>query len=266
MSLVSELSLTEYIAARKEHCCCAHLQPCSKCQRLLQVGSTVLEEGYCLLSSAFRKAFPNMKYRTEPARRLLLQMPLVAVRIGNHSLGNSYTVLLENQQGVNYARMSVVLEGLATTVVKTPVGIDKKCVKVLLALARSDRERECLRYAVFKASGISQTEARRRFGFENMTNRAANVEQVLQETEKIREAIDDLAKIQDKAVLESIGVAHITQDSSEDSESDVDTDEYQQEESSVTTVIPEDVLKKTLESSHFNWFECISQLESLFSP
>ena len=75
-----------------------------------------------------------------------------------------------------------MLEGLAKTAVKTPVGIDKNCVKVLLALARSDRERECLRYAVFKASGVSQTEARRMFGFETMSKRSAKVEQVLQTT------------------------------------------------------------------------------------
>ena len=75
-----------------------------------------------------------------------------------------------------------MLEGLAKTAVKTPVGIDKNGVKVLLALARSDRERECLRYAVFKASGVSQTEARRMFGFETMSKRSAKVEQVLQTT------------------------------------------------------------------------------------
>ena len=55
----------------------------------------MLKEGYCLLSSAFQKAFPTMKYRTEPARILLLQMPLVAVCIGNPSRGNAYTVPIE---------------------------------------------------------------------------------------------------------------------------------------------------------------------------
>lgn len=101
--------------------------------------------------------------------------------------------------------MSLVLEGLATTAAKTSVGIDKHCVKVLLALAKSDHERVCLRYAVVKASGVSQTEACRRFGFESMSRYVTKVEQVLQETEKIREAIDDLVKTQDKALLESIG-------------------------------------------------------------
>lgn len=75
-----------------------------------------------------------------------------------------------------------------------------------LALARSDRERECLRYAVFKASGVSQTKAHRMFGFESMSKCSAKVEQVLQETEQIHEEIDNLAKTQDRALLESIGV------------------------------------------------------------
>ena len=38
--------------------------------------------------------------------------------------------------------------------------------------AQSDRERECIRYAIFKTSGVTQTEAKRLFGFENMSFRS----------------------------------------------------------------------------------------------
>ena len=213
----------------------------------------MLEKGYCLLSTAFRTASPGTKYTPERAHRMLLQMPLVAVRIGNPSDGNAYTILMEKYEGVNYAKVILVMEGLTSTTHKT-------CVKMLLTLANCDRERECLRYAIFKASGVSQTQARHRFGFESMSKRSAKVEQVLVEVERIHEAVDDLAKPQDMALLETFG---IHSQESNDSESELNIDECPGQ--SGGSVIPSDVLKMSLESSNFNWFECIHQLKSQFS-
>ena len=197
-SVVKELSLPEYLAACSHYCHSKHRQPCSKCQALLEVGHEVLNGGYCVLSGAFRAAFPHTKYTAERGRRSFLQMPLVALRIGNPCDGNAYTILMEKYQGVNYTKISHVLEALASSSHVNPTNLSKECAKMLLSLARSDRERETLRYAIFKSSGISQSEARCRFGFESMSKRAEKVEQ---ETERIRVAVDDLAKAQDKAML-----------------------------------------------------------------
>lgn len=49
---------------------------------------------------------------------------------------------------------------------------------MLLSLARSDREHECLSYAIFKSSGVNQTEAHRLYGFETMDSRAAKLEAI----------------------------------------------------------------------------------------
>ena len=54
--------------------------------------------------------------------------------------------------------------------------MDKNKIKALLGLATSDRERELIRYSVFNASGLTQTSARKQFGFEGMDARAENVE------------------------------------------------------------------------------------------
>ena len=64
---------------------------------------------------------------------------------------------------------------LQTTKVSNSVSIDKAHVKALLGLARSDRERELIRYSVFKASGLSATSARKKFGFESMYARSHRV-------------------------------------------------------------------------------------------
>ena len=260
VSVIEHLSLPEYVAARAEHCRNTHEEPCCKCQGLLKVGSNVLQNSYCVLSDAFRTAFPHTKYTAERARRALLQIPLVAVRIGNPCEGNAYTILMEKYQGVDYTKISRVLEALASTSKKPDVNLSKSCAKMLLALASSDREREVLRYTICKASGVSQSEARRKFGFESMSERINKVDHVLEEMERIREAVDDLAQAQDKAMLESIGITVAISSSEEESE-ESDTQDCQEASDHVTC----DVLKTSLESGNFNWFECIHQLESDFS-
>lgn len=86
-----------------------------------------------------------------------------------------------------------------------------------LSLARSDREHECLRYAIFKSSGVNQTEAHRLYGFERMDSRATKLEAIA-EVEEIRKAIEGLARIQDKALLQTFGTVDTS--SSEESCSD----------------------------------------------
>jgi len=67
----------------------SHEQPCEQCHRMLKVAGTVLKEGFCLLSDAFRIVSPTVGYTAEHACRKLLQSPLAAVRIGQASAGNS---------------------------------------------------------------------------------------------------------------------------------------------------------------------------------
>ena len=100
--------------------------------------------------------------------------------------------------------------------------IHKAEVKALLGLAQSDRERELIRYSVFKA-GVSSTSARKSFGFEKMNCRAKHVEAALEEARCIYEAVEDLAHIQDKALLLSMGF--ILPDSESESGSDCTFDD-----------------------------------------
>lgn len=91
---------------------------------------------------------------------------------------------------------------------------------MLLNLAQSPRERECLRVAIVKASGISSSKARRIYGFEKMDKRIVVVEESLSEAQRIREAVNDLAQSQDKALLQMYGIVDETNSSDSYSESD----------------------------------------------
>ena len=97
-------------------------------------------------------------------------------------------------------------------------------MKALLGLAKSDRERELIRYSVCKSSGISSTASRKLFGFEHMNMRGERVEEALKEAEYIQEVVDDLAHTQDKALLLTMGVDILDSDSESDSELEVFSD------------------------------------------
>lgn len=275
VSLFSGLSLSEYTEALMTHCSYVHSKPCHKCERLLHVAGIVLEQGYCSLSKAFSVAAPGIKYNVSRARSLLLQMPLVSVGIGNPAKGCSFTILMEKYSGVDYAKMGAILNGLTTT--QSPVGtsLEKSTVKMLLSIAKSDRERECVRYAVYKASGMTPTSVRRLYGFERMQARATSVEAALSDVQQIREAITDLANIEDESVLARFGI-EMQGDSSTDESDEEETlssqdlenlsfswpaqqpcDDHHQD--SGRDADPVD-MKLLLEESKFNWFEFVEQL------
>ena len=136
----------------------------------------------------------------------------------------------------------------------------KEELKKVLALAKSDRERECLRYAVYRASGLASTAACRYFGFKDMKDRAKHVEDCLRDAQILCEAVEDLSHTQEKAVLRTLGIEVVN--SSSDSEAEADsTDESDSEvrfEESLTQfqipAVPQ------LVQSHFNWFEILDNI------
>ena len=95
----------------------------------------------------------------------------------------------------------------------------------VLAAAESDAERERITYAVAATSGQSNTKLRSIYGFEDIQRRKERVENALREAREIREAVDSIASIQEKAVLSSFGIQVDSDDSDDDDEeSETDTE------------------------------------------
>ena len=129
--------------------------------------------------------------------------------------------MLEHCHGVDYSKMSMVINGIVSScTTENPHALEKDSVKMLLSLAESDRERECIRYTIFKASGMSATRARCHHGFEQMAERTAQVEKAMVQVQQIRETVKDIAKIQNKALLSSFGISIESSNSSDESEPD----------------------------------------------
>ena len=95
-------------------------------------------------------------------------MSLVAIRVGNPKQGYSFSILMENFSGTDYSKIGAIINGLANISTQKGVSLEKSVIKMLLSISQSDCERECLRYAIYKASGKTATMERQTYGFENM--------------------------------------------------------------------------------------------------
>lgn len=260
ISLITELSLSDYSKARILYCKLYHESTCVNCARIVDFIQIITEEGYCLLRKAFNIVCPGIIYSPDKARRKLLQIPVVAIRIGDVNKGNSFTILTESMHGVNYVRIGALINGLIETTAYAQAHpmLEKNCVKMLLEMAQTDRERECMRYAIYKSSAMSATQCRRNYGFENITSRADRVEDAIRTVRDIRETIEEVANVQDKSIMATFGLSTENINSSDDS-----CDEEEAYETAIVTPFTEvtDICKCTLMKSNFNWFQSVEYVE-----
>lgn len=253
----SRLSLKDYIVCSKFYYSTHHQSQCKSCPKMLAVAELVMAEGYLYLSRAFHIVSPGTKYTAERARRRLLRMPLVSVCMGDPIKGMSSTLVLEHSLGVDYLKMSLVINRIATVSSKCPQVPERQLVKALIGFAQSDRERECIKYAIFKSSGMSATKIRRLYGIEKMNEHASWVDSAIAEKERIYEIVEDIANIQDKAALAALGIDTCSGVSSDDS----DNEDVVAACGGILSPEIVELSKQTLISSNYNWFCLIKVLE-----
>ena len=178
------LSLQEYILARRSVCAKSHRPPCTECDSLLNTAQSIIDNGYLILSEAFRNVFPGIKYSAEVARRRFLQMPLVSIVVGDPSTGRSLSYLLECQMGVNYQAIQQLLSSHLKE--KKESSITRAALREILSMAQSDRERELIRYTAFVSGNFTQNSARRLLGLEGMNRRVSEVEKCMREARALK--------------------------------------------------------------------------------
>lgn len=254
-SIFEGLSLTEYCRVVEYYCNLYHSITCD-CRKAAQF---VLNEFIVPLSKVFREVFPSVTYNSMKARRRLLQMPLVAMNVE----GNLF--LMEKMDRFDYSQLiSFMTTRLSTSKNK---GISKEEMKSLFLISQNARERECIRYAVCKSLNLTQSEARRKYGFENMDERSRHVEECIHEAKEIRSVVADLEAEQDRAILDCYGIS-FSEDASctLDDSSDGSGNESSEDESSENTLpgptLPDvPSLLRLLTDCNHNWFEVLEKLE-----
>lgn len=104
VSLSTGLNLSQYIHARSLYCKNFHSPPCNLSAFPQSRSSEHWTRLYCVLSNAFNIVASMKTYTAEHARSLLLQMPLVSVRIGKPETGYSFSILMEKFPGTDYSK------------------------------------------------------------------------------------------------------------------------------------------------------------------
>jgi hypothetical protein len=132
-SKIHGLTLGQYCLARRYLCSAQHNQ--CDCNSMIQAAEIVLKHGIVSMATVFKTVFPNVTYHAVNAKRRLLQIPLVAIRIW----GELY--LMEKVDGLNYP---IITGFIANQKQKREVGMIKSELKQLLTIATTEKERECM--------------------------------------------------------------------------------------------------------------------------
>ena len=283
VSVHEGFSLKQYIDIRQFLCKQNHSQPCTICKGMLNVASGILNQGFMKLKSAMTISSPHIRqYKASLARRKLLQMPLACIGVGNVSEGSYCMYLVEKQSQVDYSIFQTLLERAAIKPGAKELSISKEEMSNLLYLAEMESQRELLKYAVVKAAGLSNTKAKHFYGISEVKKRKERVEQAFEKASSIRESIEKIARLKDRALLFSLGVDCVSEsDTTSKSESDNDNPGEPPKEhghlslertmySAVTrdrinidNPTPLDVYQALdiLKACKLNWFELVSQIK-----
>lgn len=200
------MTLSEFVKVKSFVCNISHNtfnKKCS-CDGLIKVAKFSDSNGYIKLKEAFELSSPGKSYTSSHARQKLLQMPLAVIGIGSPPKGTFCFLVVEKQPTVNYHLLQTLLE--KTSESHQVERLSKNEVSKLLFLAESESEKERLRYAITKASLLSSTKAREIYGFHDMDKRMQKVKEAVKEAQSIKECIDKICKLKDKAFVTFIWV------------------------------------------------------------
>ena len=211
ISNFNKLSLFDYCTAHREYCTIYHPPQCFLCPAMIKAANLVIEAGVCSLHSVFTAAFPSVTYHMMNAKRKLLQMPLVAFQ------GNKEVFLMELVEGVDYLKVVHFINACMVSNTGSK-SMSKLELNKLLLLARTDREKELVKHATFRASGLTKSSARAHFGLEDLSEKMYRIEECIKEVEAIRQSIECLTQVKEKALMRSLGFSESeeSEQSSED--------------------------------------------------
>jgi hypothetical protein len=190
--------------------------------------------------------------------------------------------LVEKQSQVDYSIFQTLLERAAIKPGAKELSISKEEMSNLLYLAEMESQRELLKYAVVKAAGLSNTKAKHFYGISEVKKRKERVEQAFEKASSIRESIEKIARLKDRALLFSLGVDCVSEsDTTSESESDNDNPGEPPKEHghlslertmysvvardriNIDNHTPLDVYQALdiLKACKLNWFELVSQIK-----
>lgn len=211
ISTLEGLTLQQYVEAKRYICLKDHLGNC-RCQGLFKVAETIISDGHMKLVDAFHMCSPGAIYKSTNAKRMLLQMPLATLSVGESGKHSIYLF----DKSINITLIQQALESFHRQP-NCPMAADT--LKKILKAAQSNQERERIRYTFCKSSGFSATKLATLYGLQSVNSRTKKVEDAMRTAEEVFETYEYLASVKEKAIHKSFGI-ELTSDSSSSDESE----------------------------------------------
>ena len=211
-------SLEDFITIRPLFWHWKHASPslCKECAILVDFGKNILGECVVELASSYQRYFPLVKYKAEQAVRKLLQIPVTIIQMTLNGPGSQRLYVLETWQGVDIRRVINMAEKCLQGKTCFQSGISRKVLKDLCTLASSQSDRLLIKYACCKGQNLSKNKASNLYGFSDFHKQESRINSTFEEFKELRDAVDTLAKLEDKAVLEGFGLTYSDDDSAVD--------------------------------------------------
>ena len=103
LSRICDMTLTEFILARKLYCKMqVHFrwEECTQCLPLIKLANEISGHGLCQVSSLFKNLFSSNRYRSEKAVRKLMQLPVAVFELEIPGKGSQRLFVTELNTGL----------------------------------------------------------------------------------------------------------------------------------------------------------------------
>lgn len=229
-SLITDLTLKEFIVARADHCERNHRVSCKECTNLTDAAKQIDDSGIVPLRSLFASHFlsPGAKYKSDKALRRILQLP-VAIFPMELQKGQKTLFVTELNTAVNYEKLGEFLKTVSVSTdcnTQFPI-ISRETLKIVCDLASSEKDKRLIKYAVSCGGNMSREAAKKKYGISDLTLLKNTVENAVEQAREIRDAVDHLSNVKEDCILEELGIL-----CGNDSKSDSDESESSEDETS----------------------------------
>lgn len=210
VSQLQELSVADYIICKEQNCNELHnvdggVSVCSKCCGLVGVAKEIQEKGMVKVSETFKKYFSGNTYSSEKAVRKFMSLPVAIFELGEASKGTQTLYMIEQHPGVDYVKYVELIRSASGTIdtSSSPNSISKEKLKALCELASSEKDRKLIKYAM--CADFSEKKAKK-YGLSDWNRQKDEIESSMERNKEIREAVNELACLEEKAILRGYGI------------------------------------------------------------
>ena len=165
------------------------------------------------LGPTYKVLFPLIQYKADQAVRKLMQMPVTVVEMCLKGPGSQKLYVLESIPGVNVGKLVTIAEKCLSK--SSPKAeISKEMLQDLCNLATAESDRLLIKYACCKGQTLSKKQSIALYGFHDFNHQEEKINNAISELKEMREAVELLGKVKDKAILQGLGLSLSSDESS----------------------------------------------------